>query len=732
MKEVELLAPVGNKENYLAALEAGADAFYAGAPGQNARQLSKDLGFEELGAMIDHCHGLGKKFYIAANSLVLEKELGGTIKNLAFLEELAPDALIVQDLGLVQLAQRYFPSLPLHASTLMTAHNSAGVDFLASLGLERVVLARELTLKEVATISQRSPGTELEIFVHGAMCFSYSGLCLFSSYLGGKSGLRGRCVQPCRRGYSQGKKERGAGAKRRRYLFSMNDLNALESIDALRELGVSSIKIEGRLRSAHYVRSVVAAYRLVLDAPKEKAKKSLREAQILVEEAMGRKSFTGFFISPQPKTAIIPSQSGNLGLHLGRFTSVKIRDGVPVCRFTTEHPLAVGDRLRLHFEPSGERSAFRLGTLFCEGKEVAEAPSGMRVSIALPQETTAPPRGHVEVYKVDGTAVFAKDFLSENIREKEKELAVKGKRLRGRYSEITGWETKNSDKEPPRLTLQASARGKGQGGNRPKASKKLGIEWWLKTDSLEMLSTAPVFLPDRYLLPFTRQLLANTGRIKTLLGKRSRHAVWALPPVIMENELGRVKKSLKILIASGFRNFQLGHISQKELFGEEKISLFGDSTLNLINSSSLLFCKEQGLKGSLASMELDRDALIRLLAGKSAKANALQLGVYVYGAPPLFTTRLDLDFFDYGKTLLSPKNEPCVIRRKDGLTMVYPEQPFSLLPYLTELAGLGVDYAVVDVCGLTGRRQLAELGDRLQQKGNYKKLPTFNYLGSLQ
>ena len=268
---MELLAPAGNIENFHAAIGAGADAVYVGAPGFNARNLARDLRLEEIGAMIRLCHDRGKKLYVAANSILLEKDLPLVIETLALLETLGPDALIVQDLGLIHLVRRYFPRLKLHASTLMTAHNSQAVGFLAGLGCQRVVLARELTIKEIAAIRSRSE-VELEVFIHGAMCFSYSGLCLFSSFLGGKSGLRGRCVQPCRRAYGTSGKggkggKGGSGTSGGAYLFSMNDLDGLAAVPALRDIGITSLKIEGRLRSAHYVRNVVAAYRMVLDAP---------------------------------------------------------------------------------------------------------------------------------------------------------------------------------------------------------------------------------------------------------------------------------------------------------------------------------------------------------------------------------------------------------------------------------------------------------------------------------
>ena len=212
---MELLAPAGNAENFYAALNSGADAVYLGAPGINARNLGRDLQYEDIAVMIEYAHSLGKRVYLAANSLILEKDLRHLIRSLAVFEKLQPDALIVQDLAVLGLVSRYFPSLAIHASTLMGASNSLGVDLLSRIGCKRVVLARELTVQEIAQLHKKTD-IELEVFIHGAMCYSFSGMCLFSSYLGGKSGLRGRCVQPCRRGYSwQMKKSSKTGGVQR-------------------------------------------------------------------------------------------------------------------------------------------------------------------------------------------------------------------------------------------------------------------------------------------------------------------------------------------------------------------------------------------------------------------------------------------------------------------------------------------------------------------------------------
>lgn len=742
---MEILAPVGSIETFYAALEGGADAVYAGAPGFNARNLPNDLSLEEIGAMIRYCHDEKKKFYVAANSLILEKELPTVIEQLSILEQLNPDALIVQDLGLIHLIRNYFPKLKMHGSTLMTVHNSAGVRVLSNLGCERVVVARELTLKEIESVSRRSDGVELEVFIHGAMCFSYSGLCLFSSYLGGKSSLRGRCVQPCRRAYSAGtasdrkKTAKGAASK---YLFSMNDLSGLAAVPQLRELKISSLKIEGRLRSAHYVKSIVQAYRTVVDAGPGEQQEALEQAEILAEQAMSRNTSSGYFFSPQPAETISPHHSGNMGTHLGRFSTTKTVGEELTCRFVTKAALSKGDRLRLHFEPSGERRSFRLKSLFVLGRQMPAAKSGDKVSIALPLDVLDEIDRSVEVYKIDGPAgstLPGKDNLQ--IASVGQSIAkTRGKRNEYVHNILYTLRDTESSILPdlPQKPLRHFKKGKGA---RP-AKKRLGIPWWLKTDSIKILFGEHDFYPDRYLLSFDKQLLGQAGQIKKYLGKRSRLVTWALPPVIMENELGRFHKQIDVLLRSGFRSFQLGHISQAEFFRGQKAHLYADYTFNLFNSQSIMLLDALGFKSGLTAIEGDREMLHNMLGGfqfarkhttrdKEQDKTPFSVGCVVYGAPALFTSRLSPKFFQFDQQILSPRDEPYVIRKKEGFTQTFPEKPFSLLPYLDDLKQMGMQYVVVDISGKNSKREIADVKERLDNNGRYSKLSTFNYLGNL-
>lgn len=746
-RPLELLAPAGNIENYFAALEAGADAVYVGAPGFNARNLAKDLQLEEIGAMIRYCHGRGKKLYIAANSLILERELPRIIESLALLETLEPDALIIQDLGLIQLVRRHFPRLKLHASTLTTAHNSEAVKTFTRLGCERVVLARELTLKEIAAISAATDA-ELEVFIHGAMCFSYSGLCLFSSFLGGKSGLRGRCVQPCRRAYAtSGKgKKGGPGRSGGAYLFSMNDLTGLEAIPALREAGVASLKIEGRLRSAHYVRTVVAAYRMALDADPGDFHKVLPQAAGLVLQAMSRKITCGYFLSPQPPDAITPYHSGNIGLHLGRAESVKPAGEAFVCTVSLKENLQLGDRLRLHLEPSGERLAFTLKELRLGNEAVERAAAASMVRIALPAGYRHAKGDCLDLYKIDSGRSGKVETGDLAIAAVKKDLAKARLRLARRIQSIV-WEAWESGirKDIQEQTGQKRQQG-GPIGVRSKkagAPAKMPLEWWLKTDSLKTLQAKLPFSPDRFLLTYEKVLVGQAGQIKRLLGGRVRDAIWALPPVIMEQDLAKCRKQLALLIRSGFKCFQLGHISQAELFIGERVHLAADYTFNLLNNQAVVTAGQAGVEAAQLSIEADREALRELIQGykktgvqaasKEAARRNIRLGLTVYGSPALYTARLAAPHFPYDRPVVSPKGEAFVIRKKEGYTQTHPLRPFSLLPYLVELRNMGLDYAVVDIAGeQMGGRSLQELHERLAGTGRYAKLPTFNYLGRLE
>ena len=251
----ELLAPAGDYDSLIGAINAGADAIYLAGMKFGARAYATNFDEEALAGAIRLCHIHNKKIYITLNTLVKESEFSDLYDYLTFLDSVHPDALIVQDLGVANFIHSNFPSLELHASTQMTITGIEGANGIKNLGFTRVVPARELSLNEIEQIKES--GLEVEIFIHGAMCYSYSGQCLFSSIVGGRSGNRGRCAQPCRLPYRINHEEL--------YPLSMKDLCLADKLSDLMKIGVDSFKIEGRMKSAEYVAGTTALYRQLID-----------------------------------------------------------------------------------------------------------------------------------------------------------------------------------------------------------------------------------------------------------------------------------------------------------------------------------------------------------------------------------------------------------------------------------------------------------------------------------
>ncbi len=453
---MELLAPAGTFSAFEAALEQGADAVYVGAPGFNARALAKDFTFQDIFSLAEHSHRHDKKLYVAMNSLVKEGEIPKVVEALSLLSQCNPDALIIQDLGIYHIARKYFPNLHLHASTLMSVHNSMAAEYLSSIGFERVVLARELTLGEMKIIQTKSKA-ELEVFIHGAMCFSYSGLCLFSSLHGGKSSLRGQCVQPCRRRYQwsqqKGYKKKGSSGGKGGYLFSMNDLCGIDFLPELANAGVSSLKIEGRLKSAEYVRKTVQAYRLAIDTIgdlESDRKKALQEAHQLLDHAMGRKRAQGFFQSSMPTDVITPHMSGSSGLFLGAVSNIQVRrerDGRPTTYLSLQlhQEVSVGDRLRFMDEVSGEQRSFSLHKITVGKQSLAKGQKGQKISVVTSTELPGRKGKSTTKGKLFKIDVVSRKKVDRNTKKsdfvrKKKELTVNRRNIEKILISLAGQE----------------------------------------------------------------------------------------------------------------------------------------------------------------------------------------------------------------------------------------------------------------------------------------------------
>lgn len=301
---MELLAPAGNFEKFLTALHFGADAVYLAGGRYGLRAFAGNFTNEEIEKAVEIAHERGKKVYITLNIIARDKDFDGLKEYLKFLENAKVDAVIVADIGMLQFVRVHAPMLNVHVSTQANIINSYSANLMAELGAKRLILARELSLEEIKQIRKNvSPKVEIEVFVHGAMCMAYSGRCLLSNYLTGRDSNRGECVQACRWKYMVREVNREDELEvqedeKGSYIFNSKDLNMLPYLGELKEIGVDSVKIEGRMKSAYYVATVVNAYRRALDMlPKKPTEELCRELM----KASHRRYTTGFYFGDQEK-----------------------------------------------------------------------------------------------------------------------------------------------------------------------------------------------------------------------------------------------------------------------------------------------------------------------------------------------------------------------------------------------------------------------------------------------
>lgn len=401
---VELLAPAGGPEAAFAAFQYGADAIYLGLKKFSARAEAENFSLDELAEITAFAHSLTprRRVFVTINTLVREDELDELIDDLAAVADIGVDALIIQDLGVYHLVRRYFPELELHASTQLAVHNRAGAEALQQMGFTRVVLARELTFEEVRDITAAS-GIETEVFIHGALCYSYSGLCLFSSQTLGRSGNRGKCAYSCRDAFDvEGAPETlrdGTPTRRdpaRGFPFSMKDLALPDHLPALRAAGVSCFKVEGRKKSPLYVATTTDYYRKLLDGRLTPEDRPDHEADM---QTVFSRPWTRLFVqSHKDKEVADRDTVGHRGTRVGVVDSVRgagTRDAR--LRFRTTRAIERHDGIQIDLPVLGKPYGFAVDHLWrVNGKrleEVFEAPAGSRVEVGLPADHPELPVG---------------------------------------------------------------------------------------------------------------------------------------------------------------------------------------------------------------------------------------------------------------------------------------------------------------------------------------------------
>ena len=400
MEKVELLAPAGSMESLYAAVNNGADAVYLGGSKFSARAYASNFNNEKMQEAVQYCHAYNVKIYVTMNTLLKEKELKEAIKYVGYLYEIGVDALIVQDLGLVKLIRERYPEFEIHASTQMTVHNGEGAIYFKDKGFTRIVLSRELSLEEIEYISKEL-NIETEMFIHGALCVAYSGKCLMSSMIGGRSGNRGRCAQPCRKEYILESENNG---KKRGYLLSPKDMCTIDNIEDIIKSNAYSLKIEGRMKRPEYVAGVVQNYRAAIDRVLHNSVYDNKKGKKVLLQLFNREGFSNAYLKKNTGRDMMSYNfPKNTGVEVG-----KVTEGNKVLLSSS---VAVGDGIR--YRDKG----FTINKIIIKGNEVKKASANEEV-VLYPKDYK---KGDI-LYRTSSKELF--DTLDETIKPYKRKIPI--------------------------------------------------------------------------------------------------------------------------------------------------------------------------------------------------------------------------------------------------------------------------------------------------------------------
>jgi putative protease len=669
----ELLAPAGNVESFFAAVENGADAVYLGLKKFNARATASNFTLEELATLIPFAHRKGVRVYVTVNSMVASPEIPELLDILHALSAIKPDALIVQDAAVFYFVRRHFPGLKLHASTLTAAHNSAGVNVLASMGAARVVLARELSLAEMGRICA-STKVELEIFVHGALCYSVSGLCLTSAYRGGRSGLRGECVQPCRLKFRQGGKEG--------FFLSCNDFCALPLIPRLKKLRLGAFKIEGRMKPANYIGLVVKAYRGVLDAaPGREEERALKAARELLARSPSRHLTSAYLEDGSGPEILAPHRSGASGLWAA---TVKAVQGERVL-VELRHDLEKGDRIRPESSAGREEEAFTVSALYdTGGRKIPRGEAGSRVFV-VPSAGFAPAAGSSRKEQ-GGIGPGGRLF---KVGARSEPAAVVWKKIRG--------------DAPARFKTRFAEREKVIGelcGTRPGEPGRGPEKLIVKVGSMNDLVPALQSTASIVLLAGGRTNLERVARQRFSAAQMKKLGI-SLPALIPEEKgLEYYRAAVRWLCGKGFRTWEANNWGHFDFFPDrDGLQLIAGSRLNLRNEAALAQASDLGCALSVVSLEISGEELKQLGQGRFCGKTAVTL----YSWPPLFTSRLVPGLAE-DKPFTTARGDVYLFKKQSGNVFIYADRPVNWFEETGSLRTQGFRNFVIDVSEGPGKQ----------------------------
>lgn len=683
----ELLAPAGNTEALDAAIGEGADAVYLGLKSFNARLRSSNFAWNQFESAVQAVHKLGKKIYVTVNTVVEESETERLYRFLSYLDKIGPDALIVQDFGVVRMVQEFFPRLVLHASTQMNASSAAAVNLLSKEGIKRVVLARELHGEEIRSIRQNT-ASELEVFVHGALCVSESGLCLFSSYLGGKSANRGMCTQACRRYYEA---ESGAGAKEKGYYFSPNDLQLIDRIPFLVETGVDSFKIEGRMKSAEYVGSVTAAYRYVLDHWQEDKEGAVAAGKRMLATDFARAKTHFLFDGADSSKFLNPDQAGGTGIYLGKIDAVRTEknaeaDGIPemsgaVQKFALlkggSYDPEAGDSIRIHKKDDSGRVSYKVQSV----KRFANAKDRQEPWISVPGDASR------------GDAVYLLQTKS---------MSKRYKRVLG--SDLSQFRLQPGGERLPVLDLT------------PLQKETLsffpeGTYIQISTVS-DLYAVAPEH-PVRFIIELNTETRRSLIEKKEALPCGKKQIFISLDPFCPPTTQEVLENDIEELSALGFTQWVVNNPAHIALLKNKNVRIIGGPYLYTFNRWAVSWLENQNIDAFIMSYETSLKNLETIFEG----AQRSRMMICLFSYPALFRMRFKLpETYDFSWFADKEGMMFRALSTPDG-SFVMPEKPFSIIDRTHHLRKLGFSRFLIDMSKTAVRRADIKVLMRALYKG---------------
>ena len=660
MQKPELLMPAGNTESFYAALEGGANAIYLGLKNFNARGRANNFSEAHLLAALQEARKRQVKVYVTLNTVIKNQEIDSLLDVLSFLEKAGVDAIIIQDWGLYYLARMQFPKLAIHASTQMGNHNSAGVGFSESKGISRVILARELTMNELEKISAQSQ-VELELFVHGALCYSFSGLCFFSSYNGGRGANRGLCAQPCRMIYKDDQQNK--------FLFSLKDNQQLPNLEKLKELGIHSLKVEGRMKSAEYVFRVTKAYRLAIDDPEKR-----QEAEEMLKLDFGRDKIS-YFLGKDVKDGI--AQSSNTGISVGNIMNVN-RDEVV---FESETSMLEGDRIRIRNVKDDSTLNSRLVDLKVEMNRYTFIFQGKE-------------KLHV------GDEIFW--------------IGRRERGFPGKFPKVSDTKIKflsSEEKKGVRQKILIKSR-----PSKPRLFIRVDDPAWLRKLRLEDA--------EGVILSFTRKDLEEFDFSVPFI-QQNKHKVYIeLPKFISEEHVPVYKTLLKRIEGLGFRQFFISHLSQKLLLSND-CQVSSNENVYVYNDAAAKLLNENQVRNFCYPLENDFENL-RTMKNKQGI-------VVLHAYPELFYSRMPVAVSNEENLFVDDTNKTFRKLNKDGMTIVVPEVPVSLFQYKKQLEVAGFTNFMIDLSHeKPSKHTIKKVLSKFRFSEQYQPSTTFNFKKGLQ